>query len=240
VTGSVVVSWCVRSRLSISLTLSCSCLAACPSKPSTSQVEVSPPAGTTGATQPARVDEPVEPPAAVPEPDETDEDELEQAEVDLHEVPFDADLDADGQPEAISWTCSEASVELRVGRAKYRAKLGFADLIGCMVAVVDLDPDVDGSQLWLHADEHDEVGPNRNFLLRHAGGKLEEIWVEDLELEIYVDGSWRTEDSECVESERLYRTTTTLWRWRAARVVEDAEVSTTPMSADETCDVAEP
>jgi hypothetical protein len=158
----------------------------------------------------------------------------------LHEEPFEADLDGDGRPESISWTCTVASAELRVGRAKYRGKLGFSDLIGCAVAVVDVDPDVAGSQLWLHADEHDEVGPNRNFLLREVGGKLEEIWVEDLEFELYVDGSWRTEASECIEAQRLYRTTTTVWRWREARLVDDAKVSTVPMAADESCDREEP
>jgi hypothetical protein len=234
--GSVVVSWRVRSRLSIGLTLSCLCFAACPSKPSTNHAA----AGTTGPTQASVVNEPVEPAPAEPDPIEAAADEPEQAEFDLHEDRFDADLDADGTDETISWTCTAASVELRVGRAKYRGKLGFSDLIGCAAAVVDLDPDVPGNQLWLHADEHDEAGPNRNFLLQLADGNLEEIWVENLDFELYVDGSWRTEDSECVESERLYRTTTTLWRWREARVVDDETISTTPMAADETCDVSEP
>jgi hypothetical protein len=189
------------------------------------------------------VPEPAAPEPAAPEPvapepvesDEGDADELEPFDAELHAEPFEVDLDADGRPESISWTCNNASAELRVGRAKYSPKLGFADLIGCVVAVLDLDPDVPGNQLWLHADEHDEAGPNRNFFVRHAGGGIEVIWEEDSDFELFVDGSWRTEASECVEAQRLYRTTTTVWRWREGRVVEEAKVSTAPMAEDERC-----
>lgn len=224
------VSWFVRSRLSIGLTLSCSCFAACSTEPTAST-------HTSAVVVPVPDPAPPEPEPPEPAPPEPEEDdELEQADVELHEVPFEADLDADTRPESISWTCSVASAELRVGRTKYRAKLGFADLIGCAVAVVDLDPDVAGGQLWLHADEHDEAGPNRNFLVRHADGKLEEIWSDDLDFDLYVDGSWHTEESVCDETQRVHRTTTTVWRWREQRLVDEAKVSTVPMAEGERCD----
>jgi hypothetical protein len=175
-------------------------------------------------------------PVAPEEPVEPEEpEEPESIEVELRTEKFEADLDADGRTETISWTCSNDAVALSVGQAKYKAKLGFSDLIGCVVAIIDLDPEQPNKQLWLHADEHDEAGPNRNFFLHHGGAGVEEIWTNDLDFELFADGSWRTEASECDDAKRVHRTTITIWRWRDGNVVDEPQISTVPFQADERC-----
>lgn len=176
-----------------------------------------------------------------PSPSQPEPEEPEPIDLDVHLEPFEVELDGDDRPETVSWTCVENELDLRVGEATHRTALEFADLIGCAVHVVDLDPDQPGKQLWVNADEHDEAGPDRNFLLHVAGGEIEVIWAENLALDLYADGSWRTEDTTCDEAQRVHRTTTTVWRWQAGKVGQSAEVHTEPIPTDEHChDESEP
>ncbi|MCH9679885.1 MAG: hypothetical protein K0V04_00500 [Deltaproteobacteria bacterium] len=183
-------------------------------------------------------------PAAVvvaPEPDPArDEDDGDDApeplDLDFHAEPFGFDLDGDGRAESIAWTCTEASVALQAGNAKFEAPLGFADLIGCAVAVIDVDPGRLGVVLWVSADEHEEAGPDRNFILRYHDEKLEQLWVEDLDLDFYPDGSWRTETLECDGTARVHRRTQTQWRLVDGTVTREDAVQTEPLGPDASCD----
>ncbi len=169
--------------------------------------------------------------------DEGDEDDdLETLDVDFNFDPFQADLDGDGRQEFIEWTCDETKVTLEIGKATFEAPLGFADLIGCGVAVVELAPGSPDVVLWLSADEHEEAGPDRNFVLRYRRGTLQKLWVKELDLDFYTDGSWRTETEECVEAERVYRTTTTIWRLVDGRVTHEDASEDTPLDPGEDCD----
>ena len=189
----------------------------------------------------------VEDPDPVPAPearDDDDDDGPEPLELDYHFDPFQADLDGDGRPELIEWTCDETKVTLVIGKATFKAPLGFADLIGCSVCIVDLDPGRPGVQLWLSADEHEEAGDDRNFVLRYRRRKLQKLWVEDtgMYFDFYPDGSWRTEVTECDEAERLSRTTTTVWRLVDGKVTREETSEATPLDPGDDCgyDPSEP
>lgn len=163
-----------------------------------------------------------------------DDDEPESLDLDFAFDSAKADLDGDGRPEKIEWTCTEARVTLAIGKAKFRAPLGFADLIGCGVAIVELPPSSE-VVLWLSADEHEEAGPDRNFILRYHRKKIRKLWVEDLDLDFYSDGSWRTESAECDAAARVHRTTTTSWRLAGSKVTREDKSETTPFSSGEDC-----
>ncbi|MEX1361751.1 MAG: hypothetical protein AB1Z98_01395 [Nannocystaceae bacterium] len=171
----------------------------------------------------------------IAEADDAD-DEPELLDIELDDGPLEADLDGDGRVEAIAWTCSEDKTEITIGKATLEATLGFADLIGCSAAVVDLDPGRRGVQLWLLADEHEEAGPDRNFVLGYRRGKIQTLWVEELDFSPTTDGSWTTESYECDEAQRLHRTTNTRWRLVDGKVMHEDTVQAKPLSAGETCD----
>jgi hypothetical protein len=105
---------------------------------------------------------------------------------------------------------------------------GYADLIGCTVAPIDLDPDRTGKQLWFSADEHDEAGPDEQLFLSYSEGQLREIWSGDDSVDIHASGAWSTEQGDCNEAKHIYTTTTTTMRWSGAAIESTKKISTEP------------
>ena len=168
---------------------------------------------------------------------EDDEDEgPEEQELDWPDGPFEKDLDADGTPEKINWFC-EPPQRVRVNQAVFKENGSYADLMGCTVSSVDLDPEVPGLQLLFIGDEHEEAGSDRHVLLEYKNGTLTEIWSAYADVSFYVDGSWASEDGDCNEFELVYTTTTETHRWVNGKVETKREVSTHPIDAE---DCAEP
>lgn len=171
--------------------------------------------------------EPPEAPAGV-EPAE-----VEPAEVEWVESPLEADLDGDGKPETIAWSCG-GKLSLRVGRARVREAYRLSEEMGCTAAVVALRPGEAARQLVVTIDEHEEVGPDLHFFYAYRGGKLEPLWSEKASVEVLVDGSWVTETSDCfdgtvcdgdpacVEAPGELVTTIGRHRWDGAAVTSEA------------------
>jgi hypothetical protein len=155
----------------------------------------------------------------------------ESAEVDWQESPLEADLDGDGVPEAIQWSCGPSPQTLRisVGRAKTRVKYRVSELIGCVAALVALRPDGSTRQLVFTIDEHDEVGPDLHFIYAYRGSRLERVWSGAASVDFLVDGTWVTETSDCDEASGYSTTTTSRHRWSGAKVATVIQKERTPV-----------
>ncbi len=189
------------------------------------------------ATAPEALPGPSEPaaPEALPGPSEPAAvagdgvpDGDESAELDWQESPLRADLDGDGVPEEIQWSCDQ-SLRIAVGRAKTRVKYRVSELIGCAAAVVALRPDDAARQLVFTIDEHDEVGPDLQFIFTYRGSRLERLWSGAAAIDIRVDGTWVTETSDCDDAAGYSTTTTVRHRWDGARVASVVRKERTPV-----------
>lgn len=151
--------------------------------------------------------------------------------IDWHESPLEADLDGDGVLEAIEWSCGQSPQTLRiaVGRAKTRVKYRVSELIGCAAALVALIPEEVGQQLVFTVDEHDEVGPDQHFIYTYRRSRLERIWSGAAHVEFLVDGTWVTETSDCNDASGFITTTTSRHRWNGAKVTSVVQKERTPV-----------
>jgi hypothetical protein len=155
----------------------------------------------------------------------------ESAEVDWQESPLEADLDGDGVPEAIQWSCGQGPQTLRiaVGRAKTRVKYRVSELIGCIAAVVTLRPDEATRQLIFTIDEHEEVGPDLHFIYAYRKAKLALVWSGTANVDFLVDGTWVAETSDCDDVAGYLTTTTSRHRWNGAKVTSVVKKDRTPV-----------
>lgn len=214
------------------------CTKALPNDAATPSAWRSEPAAPAGApaTAPEALPGPSEP--AAPEPAAAGSDGTvagdgvpdgdESAELDWQESPLRADLDGDGVPEEIQWSCDQ-SLRIAVGRAKTRVKYRVSELIGCAAAVVALRPDDAARQLVFTIDEHDEVGPDLQFIFTYRGSRLERLWSGAADIDIRVDGTWVTETSDCDDAAGYSTTTTVRHRWDGARVASVVRKERTPV-----------
>ncbi len=162
---------------------------------------------------------------------------IESAEVDWQESPLRADLDGDGAPEEIRWSCDLRTLRINVGRAKARASYSVSELIGCTAAVITLRPGEATRQLVVTIDEHDEVGPDLHFIYVYRRSRLERLWSAAASVDFLVDGSWVTQTSDCHEAAGVLVTDTRRHRWSGARVTSAASQVRTPVAPG---DCAEP
>jgi len=158
------------------------------------------------------------------------------AEVEWVDSPLQADLDGDGKPESISWTCG-GTLGIRVGRARVSEAYHLVEERDCSAGLVVLQPSEATRQLVFTIDEHEEVGPDLHFLYAYREGKLEQLWTDKVTLDFLVDGSWVTETSECYEGAGYLETIAGLHRWDGATVTSEQSKSRTPV---EPGDCAEP
>jgi hypothetical protein len=175
------------------------------------------------------VPEPAEPEPAAPQWPES-------AEVDWVESPLRADLDGDGKPESISWSCG-GRLSIKVGRARVSEAYDVVEEHGCSAAVVTLRPGEAERQLVFAIDEHEEVGPDLCFLYAYRKGKLEQLWSDKVSLDFLVDGSWVTETSDCYEARGYIATLTGRHRWDGNDVTSEESEDRTPVQEG---DCAEP
>lgn len=165
-------------------------VAAAPVEPAVAPTPVTPLGPATPAT-PA--------PATPPEP--------ERADAEWVESPIEADLDGDGKPESIRFTCG-STLSVTIGRAKATEKVRISELVGCLGAVVDLRPGGAMRHVVFTVDEHEEVGPDTQFLFAYQAGKAKRIWSEVGDVTFFVDGSWVTESTDCDDAAGFITTTT--------------------------------
>lgn len=189
------------------------------------------PAALPGPAEPVRSAEPAEPRSGHVVVGDAGSGADESAEVDWQESPLTADLDGDGVPEAIAWSCGQGPQTLRiaVGRAKTRVRYRVSELIGCIAAVVTLRPDEATRQLIFTIDEHEEVGPDLHFIYAYRGSKLALIWSGAANVDFLVDGTWVAETSDCDDASG-YLTTTTRHRWNGAKVTSVVRQERTPVA----------
>ena len=147
-----------------------------------------------------------------------------------------ADLDGDTKPERIAWTCGK-KLSVTVGAARASAPLDISELIGCSAALVSLRPSNAARQLLIVADEHEEVGPDHQFLFSYDGTALTLIWSGVAALTFHKDGSWVGETTDCDDAKRVLRTTSRVMRWDGTSVKAKQSVATSPINAG---DCAEP
>lgn len=170
------------------------------------------------------------------EPVEPEPVELEPVELEWEDSPFQADLDGDGTPESITWSCGGTLV-LTVGRAEVREEYQIVEEMSCGAAVVALLPRGTTRQLMVSIDEHEEVGPDLVMLYAYRDGRLEALWSDKAAVEFRADGSWTTETSDCYESHGYRATWYGQHRWDGNEVAsEEHEVR----DAVEAGDCAEP
>ena len=168
--------------------------------------------------------------------EQDDEPGAEEVELEWPEGPFEADLDADGVVEKISWSC-DAKTRVQAGAASYEEKHGYAELIGCTTTTLDLDPKRPGRELLFIGDEHEEAGPDRHVILSYVEGKLVPIWAGDASISFYPDGSWVSETYDCDDVGLIFTTTTQTHRWVDGKVQTQTEVAEEKIEAG---DCAEP
>ena len=156
---------------------------------------------------------------------------IESAELEWSSSPLRADLDGDGTPESIRWTCAAKDLRLEVNRARARERYDVADLIGCAAAVVELRPGEPSRQIMLTIDEHDEAGPDIHFLFAYRGAKLKRLWSESANLDVFVDGSWSSETYDCDDAAGYSTTTIARHRWDGAKVTTQLEEQRTAIEA---------
>ena len=156
---------------------------------------------------------------------------IESAELEWSSSPLRADLDGDGTPESIRWTCTAKELRLEVNRARARERYGVADLIGCAAAVVELRPGEPTRQIMFTIDEHDEAGPDTHFLYAYRGAKLKRVWSESANLGVLVDGSWSSETYDCDDAAGYSTTTIARHRWDGAKVTTQREQQRTAIEA---------
>jgi hypothetical protein len=167
----------------------------------------------------------------------SDEDEDADEPLELDEVcdGLEADLDGDGKPEAISWTCDEDDTlhQITIAGTRARHRLDVSNVMGCCASIVDLDAGRPGSELWFVADVHDEVGADGHWLLRFDGRRLVTVWRSDVHAEFFADGSWSTVDYECDAGKHEFRTITSRWRiGPAGKPVASEQVESKQVSED--------
>lgn len=171
-----------------------------------------------------------------PASDESKAAEPERVELEWESSSFEADLDGDGTPESITWSCGGTLV-LRVGRAEVSEEYQLVEEMSCEAAVVALLPRGAARQLVISIDEHEEVGPDLVMLYAYRDGRLEALWSDKAAVEFLADGSWTTETSECYESHGYRATWYGRHRWDGEDVASEEQEVRDPM---EPGDCAEP
>lgn len=106
----------------------------------------------------------------------------DEVDIEWEDEAFAADLNADGRPEPISWSCGETFL-LTVASAKVERTEKLVELRACSAAAFPIGPSTEQNQasrehgVVFCLEEHDEVGPPHCFLYRLKGGALRELWV---------------------------------------------------------------
>lgn len=176
------------------------------------------------------------PSEAEPASDESKAAEPEEVDVEWEDSPFQADLDGDGTPESITWSCGGTLV-LTVGRAEVREEYQIVEEMSCGAAAVALVPRGATRQLVISIDEHEEVGPDLVMLYAYLDGSLELLWSDKAAVRFLSDGSWTTETSDCYESHGYRATWYGQHRWDGQAVTSKEQEVRDPM---EPGDCAEP
>lgn len=185
---------------------------------------ISPDAGAAvnATTEPSASADAVAAPGLVSATDESGSEGPAKVELEWDGPPLQADLDGDGAPESISWTCG-GTLALTVGGAQSSEVYQLVEEMGCEGAVVALLPVGATQQLVISIDEHEEVGPDLYMLYAYREGRLEPVWSDKASVEFFADGSWTTETSDCFET-RGYRAT---WygrhRWDGEEVTSEEQ-----------------
>jgi hypothetical protein len=168
--------------------------------------------------------------------DESKAAEPEEVDLEWEDSPFQADLDGDGTPESITWSCGGTLV-LTVGRAEVREEYQIVEEMSCGGAVVALLPSGTTRQLMISIDEHEEVGPDLVMLYAYLDGRLELVWSDKAAVRFLADGSWTTETSDCYESHGYRATWYGQHRWDGKDVASEEQEVRDPMGPG---DCAEP
>ncbi len=162
--------------------------------------------------------------------------------LDWEDEAFAADLNADGKPERISWTCGE-TFTLKIGNKKIKETEKLVELQGCSAAAFPVGPSTEqdtssrehGVAFCLH--DHDEVGPPHCFIYRLQSGDLDEIWAPIGRLSFHASGAIASEDEECYEGRGVLETTTQVLVWNGQAFDRKEMRLETPVSEG---DCAEP
>ncbi|MBT8492560.1 MAG: hypothetical protein KJO07_05835 [Deltaproteobacteria bacterium] len=145
--------------------------------------------------------------------------------------PLTADLDGDGKPETIAFECTPTRVEIKVGAARAREKVGISELVGCSAAVVQVG-EGKTKQLVVVPGEHEEVGPSDHFMYTFRSGKLRRIWSAVAEVTFLADRSWTTSNSDCDDEAKEWTTVTIVHRFDGQQVSSQSKTTKSPVDED--------
>lgn len=134
---------------------------------------------------------------------------------------FDADLDGDGQPERVEFTC-DPTIAIVVGEARAHADVQISELMGCAAAAVPLRAGSPARHVLVTAYEHEEVGPPEHAIFEVEGGAARAIWQGEGQLTVLRGGAWITDDTDCDWGRGAIVTTASLMQLTA-----DGDVATT-------------
>ena len=122
------------------------------------------------------------------------------------EEPLSADLDGDGNADAIEFAC-EPAMRAAVGAMAASVPVEFSELMGCSAAVVALGG---RPYLMVMGHEHEEVGAPTYVLFGFDGTAMRVVWQGAGELTLHA-GAWTLATSECHDEGRIVVTTDTYW-----------------------------
>ncbi len=150
--------------------------------------------------------------------DRDDAFELDDA---YQEAAFDADLDGDGRPERVEFTC-DPTIAIVVCEARATVDVQISELMGCYAAAVPLRPGSSTRHVLVTAQEHEEVGPPEHAIFEVDGAAARAIWQGEGALTVLRRGGWLTDDTDCDWGRGAIVTTASLMQLTA-----DGDVATT-------------